>query len=60
MNLYRMTYIREGKPRGTTFAHKDAASATQFAEVWAQAIKATLLTVVKVRPLQPQLELELT
>lgn len=57
MTLYRMIYIREGRPRGTTFAHKDAEAATQFAEAWARTIKCTLLTVVALRPLQMELEL---
>ena len=45
MNLYRMTYMREGKPRGTTFAGKSAEWAHSFAESWCETIKAELLTV---------------
>ena len=57
MTLYRMVYIREGKPRGTTFAHKDATSAARFAEAWTQSIHVRLLTVMALRPLQRELEL---
>lgn len=57
MTLYRMTYMREDKPRGTTFAGKNAEWAHSFATAWCATIKATLLTVKEVRPLQPELEL---
>jgi len=57
MNLYRMVYIREGKPRGTTFAGKSAEWAHSFAGAWCETLGVGLLTVVEVRALQPQLEL---
>lgn len=52
MNLYRMTYIREGKPRGTTFAAASARKATALAEKWCEAIHCVLLTV-KALPKRP-------
>ena len=58
MNLYRMTYIRDGKPRGTTFAGKSAEWAHGFASTWCQTLGAELLTVQVLRPfVQPSLEL---
>ena len=57
MTLYRMIYVREGKPRGTKFAARDAEAATRLAERWATAINCPLLTVKAVRPLQLQLVL---
>lgn len=58
MNLYRMIYLRDGKPQGTTFAGKSAEWAHGFAEAWCQTIGARLLTVQLLRPVaQPQLEL---
>ena len=58
MNLYRMTYLREGQPRSTTFVGKSAEWAHSFADSWCQTIGARLLTVLLLRPVaQPSLEL---
>ena len=58
MNLYRMTYVREGKPRGTTFVGKSAEWAHGFAQAWCETIGCKLLTVQFLRPVaQPSLEL---
>ena len=58
MNLYRMTYLRDGKLRGTTFAGKSAEWAHGFAQAWCQTVGGELLTVQLLRPfVQPSLEL---
>ena len=58
MNLYRMTYVREGKPRGTTFVGKSDEWAHSFAASWCQTLGVVLLTVKLLRPVhQPRLEL---
>lgn len=31
MNLYRMIFVRDGKPRGITFAHQSGETAARFA-----------------------------
>lgn len=57
MTLFRMVYLREGKPRGTTFAAHDEARASRLAEVWVAGFGGQLLAVKPLRHLQPQLEL---
>lgn len=58
MNFYRMTYIREGKPRTTTFVGKNAEWAHGFAQSWCESLGYPLLTVQFLRPVaQPSLEL---
>jgi hypothetical protein len=58
MNLYRMTYVREGKPRSTTFVGKNAEWAHGFAQSWCDTLGVQLLTVILLRPVA-QAELEL-
>jgi hypothetical protein len=56
MNLYRALYqAPDSHIRGLTFAAATAAEATRIAEDWQ--IRDRLLTVLPVRPLQPQLRL---
>lgn len=58
MNLYRMIYLRDGKPRGTTFVGKSAEWAHGFAQAWCETVGGELLTVTLLRPVaQPRLEL---
>lgn len=50
MPLYRAIYIRDGKPRGITFAYDSAEGAARFAERWIKNLQryyrdAYLLTV---------------
>ena len=56
MNLYRMTYMRAGLPRRTTFAARDMVAAQELAARWCRRV-GVLLSVEKLRALQPQLEL---
>ncbi len=49
--LFRAIYIRDGKPRGITFAYDSAEGAAHFAERWVQNLRryyrdAQLLTVM--------------
>lgn len=55
MTLYRMVYIREGKPRGTTFAARSDQAAFALAEKWTSSFGAKLLTVKLARPEQLRL-----
>ena len=57
MTLYRMVYLREGKPQGTTFAARSDAAASRLAEKWTQSFHAKLLTVALARPVQGRLPL---
>lgn len=58
MNLYRMTYVRAGSPKGWTFVGKNDEWAHSFAASWCQTLGLTLLTVKLLRPVaQPRLEL---
>jgi len=51
-SLYRMTYLRAGKPRGCTFAARTDSAALSFAEKWAAGLGAVLLTLKLLRPLK--------
>ena len=55
MTLYRITYIREAKPRGITFAAASDAAASRFAEKWVAGFGGRLLTVNFAKPQQMRL-----
>lgn len=57
MTLYRMVYLRAGKPRGTTFAARSDAAASALAEKWTAGFGGKLLTVALARPQQQRLPL---
>lgn len=44
MTLYRMTYLRAGKPKGTTFAARNDQAALNLAEKWVAGFGGVLLT----------------
>ena len=59
MPLYRAIYIRDGKPRGVTFAYDSAAGAAAWAERWIKNLQryyrdAYLLTVTFAKPARGQ------
>lgn len=43
--LHRLTYIRDGQPRGVTFAGADLVEALEFAELWERVTRCPVLTI---------------
>jgi len=49
MMLYRITYIRNGSPRGVTFHGADFVEALQFADLWQHMTQCPVLTIKPVQ-----------
>lgn len=47
--LYRLTYIRNGFPRGVTFAGADLVEALEFCDIWESATGCAILTLKPVQ-----------
>lgn len=47
--LWRITYVRDGRPRGVTFAKSDMIAALEFAELWEEMTRCPVLTLKQVR-----------
>ena len=47
--LYRVTYVRNGSPRGVTFAGADLVEALHFADLWEYVTKCAVLTIKQVQ-----------
>lgn len=47
--LYRITYVRNGSPRGVTFAGADLVEALQFADLWSYMTRCIVLTIKPVQ-----------
>lgn len=47
--LWRITYVRDGWPRGVTFAGEDFIAALEFAELWESVTKCPVLTLKQVQ-----------
>ena len=47
--LYRITYIRDGWPRGVTFAGADLVEALEFADLWERITRCAVLTLKPVQ-----------
>ena len=49
MMLYRITYIRDGWPRGVTFAGADLVEALEFCDIWESVTGCAILTLKPVQ-----------
>lgn len=47
--LFRITYIRNGSPRGVTFHGADFVEALQFADLWQYMTRCPVLTIKPVQ-----------
>lgn len=47
--LYRITYIRDGWPRGVTFSGADLVEALAFADLWERITRCDVLTIKPVQ-----------
>lgn len=47
--LYRITYIRNGSPRGVTFSGADFVEALQFVDLWQYMTRCIVLTIKPVQ-----------
>ena len=47
--IYRITYIRDGQPRGVTFSGADFVEALQFADLWEHMTRCIVLTIKPVQ-----------
>lgn len=49
MMLYRITYVRNGSPRGVTFSGADIVEALRFVDLWEYVTKCSVLTIKPVQ-----------
>jgi hypothetical protein len=47
--LYRITYVRNGSPRGVTFAGADLVEALEFCDIWESVTGCPILTLKQVQ-----------
>jgi len=47
--LWRITYVRDGRPRGVTFAKSDMVGALEFAKLWEEMTRCPVLTLKQVQ-----------